>query len=775
MLRQSITIFIFLFLSTTNSFTQILEGYVYDENNNPLIGANIYLVNTNIGTTTNIDGRFLIKLKEAGNKIIFSYIGFISDTLNLALNKNEVINKKIVLKQSNITLTEVIIYAWEFNEAEKIIKKVIENKNDYINKVNNYSYDAYTKTVLLVPSDDSLRFGGITQTLSKGFYLHPDRFQEIILTKNQTKNISEAHNILSIGKIPNILEEYLTFDEEKIISPLNSNALDYYYYNIIDTTLLSNKRVFNIEFTPKNKNLPLFSGSLSIVDKLYVPVKVELYGQNNIITKIRKDLFVKQQFREYENEFWLPIEIIYNSTVDMGIPGIPPVYFNQLSLISDYKINDTSFTHIFDKYILKQTIVSDNQADSLWQSKQLVPLTAEETKEFSRIDSIVTNAGLFTKFAIGLTKSLTSFNSFPFTNFNDFYHFNRIEGNYLGIGFDSKNIFNVLKIKFKLGYGFSDEKEKYFISLNYFFNDSFTSFIEIYNQKTFADKFYNYHIFDLTYQSLFFKNDYADYFYSRGLNLGFEFNINDDINTRISSFIENQETTSVNTNFSLFKKDNKYREPFIIQNGRINAISFSIKYDNQNYYDYGFIKTPDYSDNFTRINLDYIYSSKIFNSDYSFHQIHFDINRFQKINLFLNFSFNVKGGFLAGDRIEQYKFHLPGNYGTLSNPFVFRTILIDDFVGDSYFILFVENNFKNTLFNLLNIPFLEHNKYDLLFYFNWGMIKNKEIIKEYFDKQYYYEIGFGLGNILSFFRFDFGWRLSKQNTNNFVFSLISSF
>ncbi len=775
-MQKQVTIILFLFLSLiTSSYSQILEGYVSDENNSPLIGVNIYLTNTNIGTTTNIDGRFLIKLKTGINKIIFSYIGFISDTLNLSLNKNEIITKNIILKESHITLPEVIVYASEFNKAEKIIKKVIDNKNDYLNRLKNYSYDAYTKTVLLVPSNDSLRYGGITQTLSKGFFEQHNKFQEVILSKNQTKNITEAHNIFSIGKIPNVLEEYLIFDDVKIISPLNSNAFHYYYYDIVDTTYLSSKRIFNIKFAPQNENLPLFTGTLSVLDEIFVPIKVELYGQNNIITKVSKNIVVKQQFREYEDEFWLPIEVVYNSTVDMGIPSIPPVYFNQLSLISDYNINDTNFSHTFDKYILKQKILSDNQADSLWQSKQLIPLTDKEAKEFSRIDSVVTNAGLFTKFAIGLTRSLTSINSLPFTSLNDFYHFNRVEGNFLGIGFDSKNIFDPFVIKSKFGYGFSDKSKTYFYSLKYHLNDTFIPFLEIYKQLTFADKFYNYPIFDITYQSLSFKNDYADYFYTKGIAIGLEGELNDYVKTKISIFQENQYNAFVNTNFSFFNKDKKFREPFIIQNGKINAVTFSVNYDNLNYYDYGFIKIPDYSDNFTQINLDYIYSSKIFNSNYSFHQIHFEINRFQKMSSLLNLSLYVKGGILLTDRIEQYKFHLPGNYGTLANPFVFRTILKDDFIGDSYLIFLFENNFKNTLFNFLNIPFLEHNKYDLLFYFNWGTINNKVFLKENINHLYYYEIGFGLGNILSFFRFDFTWRLSKQYTNNFIFSLISSF
>jgi hypothetical protein len=755
----------------SNSYSQILKGFVYDENKSPLVGVNIFLLNSNIGTTSNLDGHFLIKLNSGYNQIIFSYIGFVSDTLKLFLGNNGTISQNVILKQSFIQMPEVIVKASVLNEAERIIKKVIDNKNNYLNKLKKYSYDAYTKTVLLVPTADSVRFGGITQTLSKGYFENPDKFQEVILSKIQTKNITEAHNIFSIGKVPNILDEYLKFDDEKIISPLNINALNYYYYKIIDTTYISNVRIFNIEFYPQNRNLHLFSGKLSILDKKLVPIKVELFGKENVLTKIRKNIEVKQQFREYENEFWLPTEVIYNSTIDLGIPSIPPIYFNQLSLISDYNINDATDSHIFDKYLLKQNTVPESDSDSLWQSKQLLPLTTREQKEFLRIDSVISNAGIFTKLAIGFTQSLTSLNSLPFTNFNDFYHYNRVEGNYLGLGVDSKKILAPFIVNTKIGYGLSDEKIKYYFSLKYQFNSVFIPFFEIYERQMIVDKFYNYHLFDITYQSLFYKNDYNDYYYSKGITIGMENYLDDYFKTTLSFTQETQNNASVNSNYSFFHKDKKFRDAFVIQSGEINSVCLSINYDNQNYYDYGFVKVPDFSDDFTKIRVDYTYSSNLLKSDYSFHQLHLIFNKYQKINSLLNFNVNIKSGILLNDKINQYKFHIPGNYGTFGNSTLFRTIFSDDFIGSNYLVIFFENNSKNTLFNFLSVPFLKQSKYDFLCFYNWGMINNEPINKMI----YYSEIGFGISNILSFFRFDFTIQLSQQKTNNFSFSINSSF
>lgn len=770
--RIYISLILYFSLCYSNTQAQQLTGYVYDEQMRSLPGVNIRLKNTNTGTASNLDGRYIIKLNEGSTTIIFSYVGFTTDTLDITIGKGEFLTRNIILKSSSIELPEVITYAIEISEAEKIVRKVIANKTEYLKKIRNYIYDAYTKTVLLLPSKDSLRYGGVMQTLSKGYYQYPYKFQEVLLAKNQTKNITEANNIFSIGKIPNVLEEYLTLDEEKIISPLSANALDYYSYTIIDTTYLPDQRVFNLEFVPKNTTLPLFHGKLSIVDNAYTVAAIELFGKKNIVTRVRQEIIIKEKFRQYENVFWLPVEVFYSSQINLGFPGIPPIYFNQTSLISDYKINDPAFTHTFDEYLLRQSIVSSTIADSLWQIEQIIPLTLQETAEVRRIDSIVTHANFLTSIVIGLPKFYAAFNSLPITTFNDFYHFNRVEGNYLGFGLDSKKEFEPATFKFSSGYGISDKKFKYYTFINYgLFNKRFTPFVEIFDRLAIVDKFYEYYVFDITYQSIFYKNDYADYFYTKGFHTGVTFSFNDNLNSSVSVSSERHTTANNTTTWSLFNKGKLYKPSFLISSSKINALTFSLEYKDLKYYDLGFTKAPDYSDNFTTTRLAYIYSLKALKSDFTFQQVHLGIHRFQKILPYVNINLFLKGGILSGERINQFKFHLPGNYGTFGSQAMFRTISSDEYLGDKYFTFFVENNFKNTVFNLLGLPFFKQNKYDLLLFYNWALMqgdKMSPMIVNERQTEHYYEVGCGIGNILSLMRLDFTWRLSKQKTNSFV-------
>ena len=56
--------FLFLIAFSLHSFGQTLEGSVFDENKNPVMGVSIYLDGTTIETSTDENGKYILNLKE---------------------------------------------------------------------------------------------------------------------------------------------------------------------------------------------------------------------------------------------------------------------------------------------------------------------------------------------------------------------------------------------------------------------------------------------------------------------------------------------------------------------------------------------------------------------------------------------------------------------------------------------------------------------------------------------------------------------------------------
>ncbi|MDR2840328.1 MAG: TonB-dependent receptor [Paludibacter sp.] len=82
-----------------------IKGRVADINNQPLAGANILWLNTQIGAVADADGYFTIPASNNHNTLIITYVGYVSDTVTVT-NRDEFYN--IVLRD-NLTLGEVSI------------------------------------------------------------------------------------------------------------------------------------------------------------------------------------------------------------------------------------------------------------------------------------------------------------------------------------------------------------------------------------------------------------------------------------------------------------------------------------------------------------------------------------------------------------------------------------------------------------------------------------------------------------------------------------------
>lgn len=90
---------------TSNSMAQtdsLINGYVYTiENDNklsPLPGVHIQILGETAGAVSSIEGKFAIEIKEANPKLIFSFIGFKTDTLEYTGTSDTL---RIILKEGN--------------------------------------------------------------------------------------------------------------------------------------------------------------------------------------------------------------------------------------------------------------------------------------------------------------------------------------------------------------------------------------------------------------------------------------------------------------------------------------------------------------------------------------------------------------------------------------------------------------------------------------------------------------------------------------------------
>ena len=107
---------VFLLAFTLSAYaqnTRTVTGTVMDDLGEPIIGAAVKVVDSPVGTVTDIDGKFSLSVKE-GSKLTISFIGYISQTIT---NLN---NPKIVLMEDVAKLDEVVVVGYGTQKMKNI-------------------------------------------------------------------------------------------------------------------------------------------------------------------------------------------------------------------------------------------------------------------------------------------------------------------------------------------------------------------------------------------------------------------------------------------------------------------------------------------------------------------------------------------------------------------------------------------------------------------------------------------------------------------------------
>lgn len=102
-----------------------VKGIVKDVNGEPLIGVNVKVKGSNIGTITDMDGNFTIRTKK-GDVLEFSYVGY--TVQNVTITGNATLN--IVLQEDNAVLDEVVVTALGIKRSDKALSYNVQKLGD---------------------------------------------------------------------------------------------------------------------------------------------------------------------------------------------------------------------------------------------------------------------------------------------------------------------------------------------------------------------------------------------------------------------------------------------------------------------------------------------------------------------------------------------------------------------------------------------------------------------------------------------------------------------
>jgi len=774
-----------------------IEGIIFNKaNNTGLSYANIRVSGTTFGVSANIEGRYQLSLAPGTYKLIASFIGFRSDTLTINLKQN-IADVNFILTPVAINLPEITVLPGE-NPALEIIRKAIESKHNRNSKINSYEFEAYTKGVIRsdqdmsansnsvslgVGSKDSagLKINAILENQSRGYFKNPDDYKEFIIAQKQSANLPASINILTGGRIiQNFYSDDLRFFDRPMPGPISDNAIDYYYFYIVDTLAIDNQNVFKIYFAPDNDTDPGFQGHVYITDKTFnlLRIDVDLNRAANTGGLFEK-INIFQQFLPYDEDIYMPID--YRLFVKINVFGLARVGLELNSVMHNYKINPDINKDMFDMAILTVVPGADAKDTTYWSNIQTIPNTEEELAAYKMIDSLERIPKSFwDDFPSNLLADKLYFNeNYSVTAPLGLYHFNRIEGHSLDLGFYTDNLFNR---RFDSGidfnYGFSDKKLKSELNLQYLagmYRDYRFTLNAFNKLQTLFPESDSYNDFTSSVLALFTKYEYRDYYYTKGFNAGFSGRVTPILNMNAEFLNRTDNSAANNSDFSFFAKKKKYKDNPPVYDTRINAVSAGFRLDFRKYIEDGYFRRRVSEGNsYMLISGNAAVSDSKIGSSLDF--IRYDARLNGELNTFRSagFRYDLYGTYSDGPVPYQMFYALPGNIEGVSQSQTFRTLRVSEYVSDKAVTFKLEHQFGDELFRIARIPVLKSLELQFTAFFNaaWMDIsdKSKSIIPVEYKvlRKPLYEAGFNIGHVLFPLRLELTWRLNHRERNRFV-------
>ncbi|MGC4040517.1 MAG: carboxypeptidase-like regulatory domain-containing protein [Flavobacterium sp.] len=204
-------LFLFLLLPFGALAQSTLSGVVVDsKSNQPLPGVNVTVQGAQTGTATDFDGKFQLGGLKSGNKVVFSFIGYDSQTVNYSGQKSI----SVSLNESANQLQEVVVQVG-YGTAKK---------KDATGAVSVISAKDFNKGAIVTA--DQLLIGkatGVRITTEGG---QPDASPNIRI-RGITSLKAEASPLIVIDNVP--IDNRLAAGQSNPFSMINPNDIENIY------------------------------------------------------------------------------------------------------------------------------------------------------------------------------------------------------------------------------------------------------------------------------------------------------------------------------------------------------------------------------------------------------------------------------------------------------------------------------------------------------------------------------------------------------------------
>jgi len=453
--------------------------------------VNIMFQDSKIGTTSDLDGKYVLESYYATDSISASFVGYKRLTIAIKKDISQEINFKLV--EATTDLPELIVLPNEVNPAHPILKKVIANK--HINnreKLESYEYEVYNKIEFDINNLSEkfqkskvfkkfdFIFDNIDSTEDKPYL--PILISESLSQYHYRKNPKSHKEIIKATRVSgvdnesvsqftgdmyqqiNVYENHLELLGRDFISPIANYGLSYYKYYLMDSMNIDGYWCYELKYMPKRKGELTLDGTIWVHDTTYAIKKMEGNMAKDANLNLVEDLSIAQTFAQVEDEVWMLTkdELFISFSLAKKQTGF---YGRKATHYSDFVINEPKEDDFYKG--LDNIVVMDSvqyKSDEYWNLHRHDTLTEKEKNVYAMIDTL--NNLPIIKSYIDVIKTLATgykvLGKFELGPIYSLYSWNPIEGHRFSMGGRTSNDFSKsIEISGYAAYGLLDEEFKY--------------------------------------------------------------------------------------------------------------------------------------------------------------------------------------------------------------------------------------------------------------------------------------------------------------------------
>jgi len=814
---RPILLLLFVLIFSARAHAGRVYGSVTDEKGNLLPFASILVKGTPVGTTANNEGKYFLQLSPGKHIIVAQYVGYQRQEKEITIGEGEM-QLDFRLSLQNLSLKEVVVRPGAEDPAYEIIRNAIKKREYYLNQLDRFQCDVYTKGIFKLRDYPRKIFGKevdfedgdtskkkilyLSETISKYSVDKPNKTKiEVLSTKVSGQSggfgfsapqiISFYENNLQIGS---------GLSSRGFISPIADNALNFYRYKYEGSFFEDGKEINRIKVIPKRKYEPLFSGYIQITEGDWRIHSLQLQLTKESQMQLVDTLRIEQLFVPYDKDIWvIKTQVIYPAIRMFGFDA----YGNFVNVYSSFDTDPVFARKFFNNTILKYTDSSNKRPNIYWDSVRPLPLLTEEINDYHKKDSLeqvrknpryldsLDRKGnkpsvidiLFTGQSFGRSRNRSSLHIDPLISS---IQFNTVEGWVTNLRMSWVKRLDSLPASQKsvritptVRYGFSNGHLNASLNVGYTTGRKFPYTIDVAGGKR-VFQFNNANPISPLLNSLstlFYERNYMKIYEAWFGRVGVSKTITEGVN--LFAGLQYQDRMPLENTTDYTFKDSETREftpnypqELMSENFKRHqsfTISAGVSWRPGNKY----IEFPDnkfsVGSKYPTFSLSFLKGvNKVFGSDVDYAKWRFRINDVVNLKLFGSFRYNiVAGGFLQRDSVPVIDYtHFNGNLVAVASSYLNSFQLLPYYTysntASNYYQLNVEHHFNGMLTN--KIPGFRA--------LNWHLVGG---VNGFYVNQSknYIEPFIGLENILRIIRLDLYWGIpyGQPTTTGFRFSV----